>query len=58
MQVTLYLVLFGLSLYSLNALHFEKLLKGNHMKQAQLLYVLLAMALAYLCGEFMLGLVI
>ena len=35
----------------------EKLLKKNSVKQAQLLYMLLAMALAYLVGSFILSFV-
>lgn len=55
-RVGLYIVCFALSLYGLNAVHYEKILKGNHIRQAQVLYFLLAMALAYLVSEFMLGL--
>ena len=57
-RVALYVVSFLISLYGLDALHFEKLLKGNHIRQAQVLYFLMAMALAYLVSEFILGLMI
>lgn len=39
---------------ALQSIHLEKLLKPNHVFQARLLYILLAIALGSLVGNFML----
>jgi uncharacterized integral membrane protein (TIGR02327 family) len=44
-----------LSWYALGALNFEKMLRKDHVVQAQLLYFMMVMALAYLCGSFLLA---
>ena len=41
--------------YALGALNFEKMLRKDHVVQAQLLYFMMVMALAYLCGSFLLA---
>lgn len=55
-EVALSLVVFALSLWALDALHFSKLLKANKVIQAQVLYLFLAMALTALVVQFLLSL--
>jgi uncharacterized integral membrane protein (TIGR02327 family) len=43
---------FVISFWALGALNFEKCLKANHVQQAQVLYWLMAFALAYLVSGF------
>jgi uncharacterized integral membrane protein (TIGR02327 family) len=50
-----YLVFFLVSWYALGAVDYEKSLKKGHVRQAQILYVLLVCALAYLAGSFFLS---
>ena len=56
LEVGLSLLIFALSLWALDALNFNKLLKTNRITQAQLLYLLIAMALSALVVQFLLGL--
>jgi len=56
LEVALSLSIFALSLWALDALNFNKLLKTNRVTQAQLLYLLMAMALSALVVQFLLGL--
>ena len=56
-KAIVYGLTFVASFYAINSINFEKLLKKNSVKQAQLLYMLLAMALAYLVGSFILSFV-
>lgn len=44
-----------LSWYGLSALNYEKALRKDHVVQAQVLYFLLVIALAYLTGSFLLA---
>ena len=53
-RCAVYLVTFAASWYAMSALQFEKALKANHVRQAQVLYVLCVMALAWLSGSFLL----
>ncbi len=48
---------FSLSFWALSALNFEKGLRANHVRQAQVLYWLTAMALGYLSAQFVLALI-
>ncbi|MBR3363289.1 MAG: DUF1146 domain-containing protein [Solobacterium sp.] len=50
-----YIGCFLLSWYSLRALNYEQFLRKDHVSQAQVLYFLLVMALAYLSGSFLLA---
>lgn len=52
-RIIIYFLSFILSLYALSALDFNKMIKPNKVSQAQLLYIMLAMVLAYLFGEFL-----
>lgn len=49
-----YILCFILSMQAMQALNYEKLLKKGHVRQAQVLYFLLVMALAWLSGSFVL----
>ena len=55
-EAVLSLVVFAVSLWALDALDFNKLLKKNKVMQAQTLYLFLAMALAGLVVQFLLAL--
>lgn len=52
LRAAVYILCFILSIYGLSALNYEKALRKDHVKQAQVLYVLLALGLAYLAGSF------
>ncbi len=52
MRCLVYLFALVASFQALQALNFEKLIKPNHVWQAQLLFALLVVALAYLVGSF------
>lgn len=43
------------SFYAMQGFNFEKIIKKNHVLEAQLLYALLVIALAYLVAQFFLG---
>ena len=49
-----YILCFILSMQAMQALNYEKFLKQGHVRQAQVLYFLLVMALAWLSGSFVL----
>ena len=55
-RVIIYFITFAVSLYSLNAINFSKLIYPNRVVQTQVLVILLAMALAYLVTQFLMGL--
>jgi len=55
-EIALSLVVFALSLWALDALDFNRFIKKGHVVQAQTLYLFLAMALAGLVVQFLLGL--
>lgn len=54
--VLLYFVAFGISLYALSSLNMTKLVQPVKVMQTQTLMILMAMALAYLTVQFLLGL--
>ena len=56
LETVVSLVVFTLSLWALDALDFNRLLKKNRIIQAQTLYFFLAMALTALVVQFLLGL--
>jgi uncharacterized integral membrane protein (TIGR02327 family) len=55
-EIALSLVVFALSLWALDALDFNRFIKKGRVVQAQTLYLFLAMALAGLVVQFLLGL--
>lgn len=57
-DVLLALALFGLSLWALDALDFNRLIKKGRVMQAQTLYLFLAMGLAGLVFQFLKALII
>ena len=54
-RLLIYFVAFAISLYALSALDFNRFLKKNHVMAAQVLYIVLAMALAFLMGQFIMA---
>ena len=55
LETGIYILCLLLSFYTMSAVNFEKIIKANHVWQAQLLYAMLVMALAYLTAGFVLG---
>ncbi len=55
MRVIIYLLCFAVSFYALGALDFNRFLKKNKVMQAQVLYILLSLSLAYLTGTLLLS---
>ncbi|KIY20724.1 MULTISPECIES: DUF1146 family protein [Mesobacillus] len=53
-SILTHLVFIALSWWALQALHFDKLLRGNHILQARMLYILLSIALGSLVSNFFL----
>ena len=56
-RVIVYLLSFILSLYGLSALDFNRFLKKNKVTEAQVLYFLLALALAYLVASHLMSII-
>lgn len=52
-----YLVCFAAAAYGLSAVNYEKMLRKNHVREAQILYFMLAAGIAYLAGSFVLAFV-
>lgn len=57
LKAIVYAVSFVGSFYALNAIDYNRFLKKDSVRAAQLLYMILAMALAYLVGSFILSFV-
>ena len=55
-KVIVYLLAFISCMYALEAINFEKFIKKNQIFKARLLYLLIAIALAYLVAEFIINL--
>lgn len=51
-KTILYIVSFTLSLYGLDALNYDNFIKNNKPRQAQILYLLIAMSISYLSTNF------
>jgi uncharacterized integral membrane protein (TIGR02327 family) len=56
LEIAVHLIAFAVSLYALDALNFNAILRKNKVAQAQILFVLVAMGLAALVAQFLLGL--
>ena len=56
-RVFIYFFCFIMSLYALNALDFNRFVKQGRIFQAQLLYFLIACALAYLSASFLMAMI-
>ena len=50
-----YLLMFIVAWFAMDAINYEKLLRKNKVNQAQVLYFILVMAIAYLAGSFILS---
>ena len=50
-----YLLMFLVTWFAMDAINYEKLLRKNKVNQAQVLYFILVMAVAYLAGSFILS---
>jgi uncharacterized integral membrane protein (TIGR02327 family) len=55
-QITVYFFSFAISLYALSALDFNRFLRKNKTLPAQMLMLLLAMAMGTLVAQFLLAL--
>ena len=50
-----YLLMLIVTWFAMDAINYEKLLRKNKVNQAQVLYFILVMAIAYLAGSFILS---
>lgn len=57
LRVLVYFVAFLASMYGLSSLDFNRFLKKGKPAQAQILYILIAFALTYLVGKFIIELI-
>ena len=48
----IYILAFAVTWFAMDAVNYEKLLKPGHVKQAQVFYFLIVIAIAYLVGSF------
>lgn len=56
-RVAIYLFCFILSLYSLNALDFNRFIRQGKTVQGQMLYFVIACALSYLMANFLMAII-
>ena len=54
-KIVIYLAMFAASLYGLSAFDFNRFLKKDSRANATILYILIAIIMAYLLGEFMMS---
>lgn len=54
-QLITYFICFAISLYGLSAVDYSKFIKKNKVYQAQVLYIIISMIIAYLLGKFILA---
>lgn len=54
-KTAVYLICLAASWYGMSTVDYEKMLRKNHVIQAQILYVLIVFSLAYLSGSFILA---
>lgn len=55
LRAAVYLICFVAAWYGMSAVDYEKILRKNHVRQAQLLYFMIIIGLAYLAGSFLLA---
>lgn len=55
LRTIVYLLMFIVTWFAMDAINYEKLLRKNKVNQAQVLYFILVMAIAYLAGSFILS---
>ena len=51
-DIIIYLVSFGIALYGLSAIDFERFKRKGRVAQVQVLYLVLGLVIAYLLGRF------
>ncbi len=56
-DIIIYLVSFGIALYALNGIDFAKFMRKGRVMEIQVLYIILAMVIAYLLGGFIIVLI-
>ncbi|MEA4874654.1 MAG: DUF1146 family protein [Anaerorhabdus sp.] len=54
-RLFVYLGCFVLSMYGLSSVNYEKFIRNGKVKQAQVLYLLVAMGIAKLAAEFLMN---
>lgn len=52
-RISLYFLSFAIAMIGLSSIDFNRLLKKNRVWQAQVLYIVLAMAIGYLITQFL-----
>ncbi|MBQ2408170.1 MAG: DUF1146 domain-containing protein [Bacilli bacterium] len=52
-KTILYIISFTLALYGLDGLDYNKFIKNSKPRQAQILYLIIAMSLSYLATNFL-----
>lgn len=52
-RISLYFVCFAIAMIGLSSIDFNCLLKKNRVWQAQVLYIILSMAIGYLMAQFL-----
>ena len=55
LRSVVYLLMFLVTWFAMDAINYEKLLRKNKVNQAQAFYFILVMAVAYLAGSFILS---
>ncbi|MFV0379656.1 MAG: DUF1146 domain-containing protein [Anaerorhabdus sp.] len=56
-EIAIYIISFILSMIALSSVNFEGIIRKGHSDKAQVLYILLSMALAYFVGSFLMKLI-
>jgi uncharacterized membrane protein YwzB len=56
-KLVIYFCCFGVAMYALGALNYEKFLRVGRTVQAQVLFIVLAMCIALLMGDFLINLI-
>lgn len=57
MKIILYLACFGICMYGLGALDFSRFIKKNKTTEAWVLYLVIAMCLTYILGQFLMSII-
>jgi uncharacterized membrane protein YwzB len=55
LRSAVYLVCLIAAWYGMSAVNYEAILRKDHVRQAQVLYFMIVIGLAYLCGSFLLA---
>lgn len=55
LKVLIYMVMFAVSLYGLSAFDFNRFLKRNSGANGAILYILIALIMGFLLGEFIIN---